>query len=194
MRKRARETFLAALNDEVANKGRPALVLAVSCDYGQNLSSTLHELDRGEHGQPPKEGRPCCYYPTLFNGPSLKRHGKSSGALRPGGIEPSPQEMIAVVDEHREAYGVESICAELPIAPSTHYEHQARECEPERGPERHQHDVWLLEEIRRVYHASGRRYGARKLWRQLGREGIRVARYLFSGKLGAFTLYTDATL
>lgn len=84
--------------------------------------------------------------------------------------------MIAFIDEHREAYGVESICAELPIAPSSYYEHKARERDPERVPERHQRDVWVLEEIRRVYHASGRRYGARKVWRHLQRDGAEVAR------------------
>jgi hypothetical protein len=42
--------------------------------------------------------------------------------------------MIAFIDAHRDEYGVESICAQLPIAPSTYYEHRAREIDPTRVP------------------------------------------------------------
>ena len=44
--------------------------------------------------------------------------------------------MVAFVDDHREAYGVEPICAVLPIAPSTYYEQKAREADPSRWPGR----------------------------------------------------------
>ena len=40
--------------------------------------------------------------------------------------------MVSFIDDHRERYGVEPICAELPIAPSTYYEHKARQADPER--------------------------------------------------------------
>jgi len=84
--------------------------------------------------------------------------------------------MVAFIDAHREAYGVEPICAELPIAPSTYYEAKARERDPSRLPARAQRDQALTPEIQRVWHDNFEAYGARKTWRQLNREGIRVAR------------------
>lgn len=84
--------------------------------------------------------------------------------------------MTAFVDEHRAAYGVEPICAELPIAPSTYYEQMARQDDPSRLPERVRRDVVLCDEIERIWDESRRLYGARKVWRQLHREDIEVAR------------------
>ncbi len=59
--------------------------------------------------------------------------------------------MVAFIDTHRDAYGVEPICAQLPIAPSTYYEHKAREADPGRLPPRVQRDPTLSVEIRRVW-------------------------------------------
>jgi transposase InsO family protein len=84
--------------------------------------------------------------------------------------------MVAFIDEHRAAYGVESICSVLPIAPSTYYARKTLEREPERRSVRAKRDEQLCEAIRRVYHGSTRRYGAFKVWQQLNRDGIRVAR------------------
>jgi len=84
--------------------------------------------------------------------------------------------MVSFIDAHRAAYGIESICAQLPIAPSQYYEHKAREAQPERLPPRLRRDRGLVQEIGRVYEANFRVYGARKVWRQLGREGQIVAR------------------
>ena len=84
--------------------------------------------------------------------------------------------MASFIDTHRDAYGVEPICAQLPIAPSQYYEHKAREAEPARLPPRLQRDRMLVPEIRRVYEENFSVYGARKVWRQLGREDIVVAR------------------
>ncbi len=80
------------------------------------------------------------------------------------------------IDAHRQAHGVEPICAELPIAPSTYYEHKARQTDPSRLPPRRQRDAILRSDIRRVWEANFQVYGARKVWRQLSREGIEVAR------------------
>jgi len=79
--------------------------------------------------------------------------------------------MSTFIDAHRKEFGVEPICAVLPIAPSTYYAAQSRPPSP-----RALCDEQLLEKIRRVYEASRRRYGPRKVWRQLKREGISVAR------------------
>lgn len=84
--------------------------------------------------------------------------------------------MIAFIDEHRPVYGIEPICHVLPIAPSTFYEHAARRRDPARLPARGRRDAILRSEIRRVWEGNFRVYGVRKVWRQLGREGIAVAR------------------
>lgn len=85
--------------------------------------------------------------------------------------------MVAFIDEHREEYGVEPICAVLPIAPSTYHEHASRGREPSRRPARVQRDDALLPEVERVHRESHQgAYGADKVWRQLHREGHVVAR------------------
>jgi putative transposase len=84
--------------------------------------------------------------------------------------------MKAFIDEHREVYGVEPICRVLPIAPSTYYEHAARKADPGRRPARERRDAELSQEIRRVFAAIFGVYGVRKVWRQMKREGIEVAR------------------
>jgi putative transposase len=84
--------------------------------------------------------------------------------------------MIAFIDAHRARYGVEPICRVLPIAPSTYYAHAARRADPGRLPARARSDAALMVEIRRVFEANFRVYGVRKIWRQLGREGIGAAR------------------
>ena len=84
--------------------------------------------------------------------------------------------MVSFIDTHRTKYGVEPICAQLPIAPSSYYEYKAREANPERLPPRAQRDIRLSDEIERVYDENFRVYGARKIWRQLNREHIAVAR------------------
>ena len=84
--------------------------------------------------------------------------------------------MTSFIDEQQGDYGVEPICAVLPIAPSTYYEQKARGADPTRLPERVQRDAALGKEIERVWHENRRIYGARKVWRQLQREGFKVAR------------------
>lgn len=84
--------------------------------------------------------------------------------------------MIAFIDDHRGAHGVEPICKVLPIAPSTYYAHIAQQADPERRSDRAQRDDVLCAEIRRVWDAHKQVYGVRKVWRQLRREGFRIAR------------------
>lgn len=84
--------------------------------------------------------------------------------------------MIAFIDDHRQAYGVEPICKVLPIAPSTYHAHAARRADPGKLPARARSDVALMAAIRRVHEANFHVYGVRKVWRQLGREGLVVAR------------------
>jgi len=58
--------------------------------------------------------------------------------------------MTAFIDDHRNAYGVESICSVLPVAPSTYYEQKARQADPSRLPDRARRDAALKVEIERV--------------------------------------------
>jgi len=84
--------------------------------------------------------------------------------------------MIALIDDHRGMYGVEPICRVLPIAPSTYHADVAQRADPTQASPRARQDLVLMEQIQRVHAANFEVYGARKVWRQLGREGIAVAR------------------
>ena len=84
--------------------------------------------------------------------------------------------MAVFIDEHRGSYGVEPICAVLPIAPSTYYAHKAMQADPTLRSVRAQRDELLKPEIRRVWMQNFQVYGAKKVWKQLNREGITVAR------------------
>ena len=69
--------------------------------------------------------------------------------------------MVSFIDAHRTEHGVEPICAELPIAPSTYYEHKARAADSSRLPPRVRRDSELEIEIQRVWEDNFRVYGAR---------------------------------
>lgn len=84
--------------------------------------------------------------------------------------------MIAFIDTHRTVYGVEPICRVLPIVPATYHAHAARRADPAKVPARSRSDAELSLAIRRVWNENFQVYGVRKVWRQLGREGIDVAR------------------
>jgi putative transposase len=84
--------------------------------------------------------------------------------------------MIAFIDDHRDAYGVEPICKVLPIAPSTYHAHVARRIDAGKCSVRARRDAALKIEVRRVFAENFGVYGARKVWRQLRREGFAVAR------------------
>lgn len=80
------------------------------------------------------------------------------------------------IDAHRHEYGVEPICRVLPIAPSTYRAHARRLADPALRSDRARRDAELRPEIRRVRAKNFEIHGARKVWRQLNREGIEVAR------------------
>ena len=84
--------------------------------------------------------------------------------------------MRGFVDSNKAEYGVEPICNEIRIAPSSDYAHKARERDPDRLPDRIQRDMRLELAIQRIWEGNFRVYGARKVWRQLLREGIGIAR------------------
>jgi transposase InsO family protein len=84
--------------------------------------------------------------------------------------------MVSFIDEHRALYGVEPICAVLPIAPATYHAHKARARKPELRAARAKRDEELRVKIKRVHDDNFGVYGAEKVWRQLKREGVEVAR------------------
>jgi transposase InsO family protein len=84
--------------------------------------------------------------------------------------------MVSFIDEHRDEYGVEPICSQLPIAPSTFYDHKTKRNHPERRSDRAKSDDVLCPNIQRVWEENFRVYGAHKVWKQLNREDIEVAR------------------
>ena len=96
--------------------------------------------------------------------------------FRPGGARPQTEVMIKFIDQHRSIYGVEPICTVLPIAPSSYYRYKDLEQHPDKRSYRARRDDALAVEIRRVWDENHSVYGARKVWKQLNREWIFVAR------------------
>ena len=84
--------------------------------------------------------------------------------------------MIGFIDDHRGSHGVEPICKVLPIAPSTYHGHVAKRADPEKCSARAKRDMALKPGITRVFKENFEVYGARKVWRQLRREGLDIAR------------------
>jgi putative transposase len=91
--------------------------------------------------------------------------------------------MIAYVDANRDRFGVEPICQVLPIAPSTYYAAKRRP-----PSARELRDEELKVEIHRVHKDNFGVYGARKVWRQLRREGTVVARCTVERLMGQLGL------
>ncbi|HBB9464335.1 TPA: IS3 family transposase [Escherichia coli] len=101
---------------------------------------------------------------------------QASAYFGEGGVRPPLEKMMPLLDKPRKLYGVGPVCSELHIAPSTYYHCQQQRHHPDKRSARAQRDDWLKKEILRVYDGNHQVYGVRKVWRQLLREGIRVAR------------------
>jgi putative transposase len=84
--------------------------------------------------------------------------------------------MVTFIDQHRDEYGVEPICTVLPIAPSTYYERIRQRRDPQCRSTRAKRDDQLKQDIQRVWSDSDGLYGGRKIWHQLRREDVAVAR------------------
>nr|WP_252371461.1 IS3 family transposase [Escherichia coli] len=101
---------------------------------------------------------------------------QASAYFGEGGVRPPLEKVMPLLDKLRKLYGVGPVCSELHIAPSTYYHCQQQRHHPDKRSARAQRDDWLKKEILRVYDENHKVYGVRKVWRQLLREGIRVAR------------------
>jgi putative transposase len=84
--------------------------------------------------------------------------------------------MVAFIDQHRDMYGVEPICAVLPIAPSTYFLWKQQQHDPATQSARARRDGELKVAIQRIWNANQQVYGPRKVWKQLRRDGQGVAR------------------
>lgn len=84
--------------------------------------------------------------------------------------------MITFIDQHKNRFGVEPLCAQLPLSSSSYYEHKAQEANPVRRCARWHRDEQLKPQIQHVWDQNFQVYGARKVWRQLNREDEPVAR------------------
>ena len=96
--------------------------------------------------------------------------------------------MVQFIADHRAVCGVEPICAVLPIAPSTYHRHRHQRTHPTCRSARAQRDDQLRVEIQRVYDAHQQVYGPRKVWKQLRRDGVRVARCTVARLMRAMSL------
>jgi putative transposase len=96
--------------------------------------------------------------------------------------------MTAFIDAHRQEYGVEPICRVLQIAPSAFYERVRKRREPHRRSAREQQDEALKPKVLRVFNENFGVYGARKVWRQMGRDGFAVARCTIERLMGELGL------
>ncbi|QIO08592.1 IS3 family transposase [Acinetobacter lanii] len=101
---------------------------------------------------------------------------KAAGFFRPGGARPPTQIMVDFIHNNKELYGVEAICRILPIAPSTYYRTLDLADNPEHRAKRDLHDLHHAEQIKRIWKESSGRYGVRKVWQKLKREGYIIAR------------------
>jgi putative transposase len=84
--------------------------------------------------------------------------------------------VVGFINDHRDVYGVESICRVVPIAPSTYYRHRAHQLDPSTRSPRAVRDEVLKAIIQRIWREHDQAYGSRKVWKQMGREGLHAAR------------------
>ena len=84
--------------------------------------------------------------------------------------------MVDFIHNNKALYGVDAICRILPIAASTYYRTLDLVNNPEFRAKCALHDLHHAEHIKRIWKESLGRYGIRKVWQQLKREGYVIAR------------------
>ena len=157
------------LDHEADHPSRWAAVVSIAAKIGCTAQTLLEWVKRVEVDSGKRVGVPRA-------APGQRDSAQGVGVFCPGGARPPVQAMITFIDDHREVYGVEPICKVLPIAPSTYHAHVAQRIDASKRSARARRDAELKAEIRRVFAENFGVYGARKIWRQLQREGFAVAR------------------
>ena len=84
--------------------------------------------------------------------------------------------MYDFIDQQRHTFGIEPICEVLQVAPSAYRRHAARRKDPSLISRRAQRDAALIPQIEQVWNDNFQVYGADKVWKQLNRQGVTVAR------------------
>jgi hypothetical protein len=119
---------------------------------------------------------------------------KASAYFAKAELDRPVQGMIAFIDDHRAAHGIEPICRVLPIAPSTYHDHAAKRADPSRLSARARRDAGLQTDIKRVWDANFPVYGVRKVWRQLQREAIAAPRCQVARLITSIAASTSASV
>lgn len=160
-----------------------AAVSSVAAKIGCSAQTLLGwvkrvEVDSGARWGPVGDGRQDQGPGTREPGAAASQRDPAQGVslFRDGGTRPPAQTLTRFIDAHRNEHGVEPMCRVLPIAPSTYYDQTAKRRDPKRLSARAKRDEALKVEVKRVFDHNFGVYGARKVWRQLLREGIPAAR------------------
>jgi transposase-like protein len=172
------------LDHEHEHPSRWATIVSVSAKIGCTAQTLLEWVKKAEVDSGKRAGVPTDMAEKLK---ALERENrelrqaneilrKASAYFAQAELDRRGEAMIAFIDDHREVYGVEPICKVLPIAPSTYHAHIAQRIDPSKRSARAQRDAELKIEVQRVFAENFGVYGARKVWRQLRREGFAVAR------------------
>src|SRR5215213_9869529 len=172
------------LDHEHEHRSRWTAIMSIAAKIGCTLQTLLDWVKKAEVDSGKRAGVSDGHGGEV-EGPGAREPGASTSerdssqgvsVFCPGGARPPSEAMIAFINDHREAYGIEPICKVLPIAPSTYHDHVAKRLDPSRLSDRAKRDEALKIEVRRVFEDNFRVYGARKVWRQLRREGFTIAR------------------
>jgi transposase InsO family protein len=100
----------------------------------------------------------------------------ASARSPPGGVRPPPEVPKTFIDQHRDPFRVEPICKVWRISPSGYWRYAAQLRDPSRRCARAKRDEFMWTQIKRVWRANMRVYGADKVWKQMNREGVTAAR------------------
>jgi transposase-like protein len=158
------------LDHESEHPSQRAAVTSIAAKIGC-MPQTSHEwvkkaeIDSGQRAGVPTEMADKLKAVERENRASAGQRDPAQGKriFCDGGARPPVQAMIAFIDDHREAHGVEPVCKVLQIAPSTYHARVAQRRDPAKLSARARQDAALKIEVRRVFEGNFRVYGVRKV-------------------------------
>ncbi len=204
-RPRARRSFTAAFKAEIVElcQGGDRSVGQVARDFdltetavrewvrqaerdaGTSTDGGLTSTERAELAALRRENRRLREDVEILKRATTPPGSPAYQAFLRGRARPSPDEVTRMLDGLRGRFGVEPVCRVLAVPTSTYYAHKHRQHRPSA---RQQRDAWLKPQIQRIWEENFKVYGARKVWRQLHREGIGVARCTVERLMGELGL------